>query len=115
MTAFADYEGLTRADVERCLCEPCGLRFDQLVGFPPPTFATTNGKTLPRWSGSDLLPHLQGFFRGIARGAPDFGEFVALEESKRPNASAEELLEYAIERFVDVKVARVLVRRPAYP
>lgn len=107
----ADYEGLTRADLEFCLGKPFGVRFEELAGFPPASHATTNGKPLPRWAAADVLPWLQQFLRGTAREAPDFGECVALEEAGRPDASAEELLDYATQRYVDVWVARVLTRR----
>jgi hypothetical protein len=107
------YAGLTRADIDRCLCEPYGLRFEELLGFPPPDLRTTHANPVPRWSGAALLPWLQGFFRGIARQAADFGEFVALEEAGRPSVSVEDLDVLAVDRFVVVKTARILTKRPA--
>lgn len=104
-------DGLTLPDLERFFCEPYGLRFIELAGFPPPTYPVTKSNPVPRWSGSDLVPWLVGFFRGVAPYAPEFGECIALEECGRPLAGPEELREYAITRIVDVRVAKVLMRR----
>ncbi len=104
-----DDDGLTLADLQRCLCEPHGLEFAQLAGFPPPGRLVKGAPA--RWACADLLPWLQGFFRGIAATAPQVMVFAAIEAQLRPGATPAEHRERAIDRWVSVSIARVCIKQ----
>jgi hypothetical protein len=101
----AQSEDLSLDDLEQFLCAPYGLRFEQLAGLPP---ARSNG----RWTCIDLVPYLTGLMRGLAPMQAAFQSMVAAEAALRPDASVQEQRERALDRFTQVGVARVLLRRP---
>lgn len=110
MIAAETSEDLARADFEQYLCEPFGVAFEDLAGFPAASYVAGK-KASPRWAPADVVPYLTGLFRGLAPHARPFPSLLRIEAALRPYASDQERRERALERFVQVAVARVLMRR----
>lgn len=110
MIAAEISEDLARHDLEDYLCAPYGLSFEELAGFPPPSYEV-GAKGSPRWKAADVAPYLTGLLRGLAPHAKPFPLLLRAESLLRPHASQQEWRERAIDRFTQVAVARVLMRR----
>lgn len=101
---------MSRREIKRYLLEPHGLAFDDLAGFPVPSYIAPKNQG-PRWTALALAPWIHGYARGIADNDPSFHAMLRIESELHPEVSPQEQRERALQRFAQVAVARVLTRR----